>query len=88
MERCVGGELMLTVRGTYDGKRIRVLPSEPIPPVSEEVPVAIIFLEDFAATIHKRRYQTTIARRMRAARAVMEPLAMSVKDLVEEGRER
>jgi len=39
---------MLAVRGTYDGKTIRVLPTEKLPKVTREVPVAIIFLEDLA----------------------------------------
>jgi hypothetical protein len=79
---------MLTVRGIYDGKTFRVLPSERVPVVRRKVPVAIIFLEDVAAEERKRKRQVEVARRMRAARAAMEPLGMSVKDLVEAGRER
>lgn len=74
---------MLTLRGVYDGKTIRILPSEPVPPVHREVPVAIIFLEDILP-----QEQTEIAKRMRNARDRMAPLGMSVKDLVEQGRER
>jgi len=74
---------MLTLRGIYDGKTIRILPSEPVPPVHREVPVAIIFLEDILP-----QEQTEIAKRMRNARDRMAPLGMSVKDLVEQGRER
>lgn len=39
---------LLTVRGVYDGHVIKVLPTESLPPVSREVPVAILFLEDAA----------------------------------------
>jgi DNA-binding winged helix-turn-helix (wHTH) protein len=37
---------LLTVRGVYDGKVVKVLPTESLPPVSREVSVAILFLED------------------------------------------
>ena len=79
---------MLTIRGIYDGKTFKVLPTEPLPNVQGEVPVAIIFLEDVSVETQKRLYQIEIARRMRAAREAMPPLEMSVKDLVEEERER
>jgi hypothetical protein len=46
------------------------------------------FLEDVAAEDRKTQRQIEIAIRMRAARAAMAPLGMSVKDLVEAGRER
>ena len=79
---------MLTIRGVYDGKNFRALPTEPVPTVHREVPVAIVFLEDVAVETQGRRHQVEAARRMRAAREAMAPLGMSVKDLVEEGRER
>lgn len=78
---------MYAIRGVYDGKQIKVLPSEPLPQVNREVTVAIVFLEDPGITPPVRS-QYEIARRMRAAREKMPPLSMSVKDLVEEGRER
>jgi len=37
---------LLTIRGVYDGKTFRALPAESVPPVSREVPVAILFLEE------------------------------------------
>jgi hypothetical protein len=37
---------LLTVRGVYDGKVIKVLPTELLPLVARKVPVAILFLED------------------------------------------
>jgi hypothetical protein len=80
--------MMLTIRGVYDGTTVRPLPSEPLPIVEGEVPVAIVFLEDWLTEEEKRQSQKEIARRMRAARDAMEPLGMSVKDLIEEGRER
>jgi hypothetical protein len=79
---------MLTVRGTFDGKIFKALPGEPVPSVRREVPVAIIFLENVAVEARRRLRQVEIARRMRAARVAMEPLGVSVKDLVEAGRER
>jgi len=78
---------MLTIRGVYNGKTFRVLPSEPVPIVDREVPVAITFLEGIVES-KKRLEQTAIAKRMRAARGKMLPLGLRVKDLVEEGRER
>ncbi len=78
---------MLAVRGTYDGKTIRVLPTEKLPKVTREVPVAIIFLEDLA-DVQRRQLQTEAAQWMRALRAKMPPLGMSLRDMIEEGRER
>ncbi len=78
---------MLTLRGTYDGKTFRVSPSEKLPKVTREVPVAIIFLEDVALE-RRRQLQVEAAQWMRALRAKMPPLDMSIKDMIEEGRER
>ena len=79
---------MLTIRGVYDGKSFRALPSESVPVVDREVPVAIVFLEDVSEEAQRLSQQVEIAKRMRAARDAMAPLGVSVKDLVEEGRER
>jgi hypothetical protein len=79
---------MLTVRGVYDGRAFRPLPFERIPRVRREVPVAIVFLEDVAAEDGRAQRQIEVAERMRAARSTMALLPMSVKDLVEAGRER
>jgi hypothetical protein len=79
---------MLTIRGTYDGKTFKPLPTESLPRTDREVPVAIIFLEDISLEDQMRQYQIEVARRMRAARDTMLPLGISVKDLVEQGRER
>lgn len=76
---------MLTIRATYDGQTFRPLPFEPLPEVEKEIPVAIVFLEDVPTL---RQDPQEVARRMRAARERMQPLGVSVKDLVEEGRER
>jgi len=78
---------MLAVRGIYAGKTIRVLPTEKLPKVTREVPVAIIFLEDLADA-QRRQLQIEAARRMRARRAAMAPLDMSLKDMIEDGRYR
>ncbi len=78
---------MLTVRGTYDGKTFRVSPSEKLPKVTREVPVAIIFLEELPDD-QRRQIQMEAARRMRAIRESMPVLDVSIKDLIEEGRDR
>ena len=79
---------MFAIRGVYDGKHVKVLPSEPLPPVNHEVSVAIVFWEEMNTKQEARSHLREIARRMRAAREAMPPLEMSVKDLVEAGRER
>jgi hypothetical protein len=79
---------MLTIRGVYDGKSFKALPTESVPAVDHEVPVAIIFLEEVSTEILKRRDQIEVAERMRAAREAMSPLGVPVSDLVEKGRER
>jgi len=79
---------MLAIRGVYDGKTFSALPSEPLPRVHREVPVAIVFLEEVSPEADRRQRQVEVARRMRAARDAMPPLGMSVKELIEAGRER
>jgi len=79
---------MIAIRGVYDGKAFSALPSEPLPQVQREIPVAIVFLEEVSLEADQRQHQEEVARRMRAARDSMPPLGMSVKELVEAGRER
>ncbi len=79
---------MMTIRGVYDGKAIKPLPTESLPAVDHEVPVAITFLEEIPADGDKRKRQAETAKRMRASREAMPALEESVKDLVEKGRER
>jgi hypothetical protein len=81
-------ETMIAIRGVDDGKTFSALPSEPLPQVQRAIPVAIVFLEEVSPQTDQRQHQVGIARRMRAARDVMPPLGMSVKELVEAGRER
>jgi hypothetical protein len=52
------------------------------------VPIAIIFLEEVSLNAQRRQHLVEVAKRMRAARDAMSPLGISVKDLVEAGRER
>ncbi len=80
--------MMLAIRGVYDGTTVRLLPSEPLPVFEGEAPVVIVFLVDWLTGEERRRRQREAARRMRAARDAMEPLGISLKDLIEEGRER
>jgi hypothetical protein len=79
---------MLAIRGIYDGKTFKVFPTEHVPVVQREVPVAIIFLEDVSGELKGRQRLGDVAKRMRIARDAMTPLGISVKDLVEAGRER
>ena len=79
---------MLAIRGVYDGKTFSALPNEPVPQVQRAVPVAIVFLEEVASETDRRQHQVAVARRMRAARNTMAPLGVSVKELIEAGRER
>lgn len=78
---------MMTIRGVYDGKNIKPLPTESLPAVDHEVPVAITFLEKISVDRHTRPDQVEIARRMRASRQAMAVLGESVKDLVEAATE-
>lgn len=83
---------MIAIQATYDGKNFNPLPSDQLPEVNKEVPVAIIFLEEEGirnakpGQDEKRRRQLESALRMRARRDAMEPLGMTVAELLEEGR--
>jgi hypothetical protein len=79
---------MIAIRGVYNGKTFSALPAEPLPHVQRDMPVAIIFLEEVSLEEDKRQHQVEVARRMRTARDAMPPLGMSVKELIEAGRER
>jgi hypothetical protein len=79
---------MIAIRGVYNGKTFSALPGEPLPQVQRDMPVAIIFLEEVPLEEDKRQHQVEVARRMRTARDAMPPLGMSVKELIEAGRER
>ena len=79
---------MIAIRGVYDGKTFSALPSEPLPQVQREIPVAIVFLEEVSLEADQRQHQEEVARRMRAARNAMPPLGVSVKELIEAGREQ
>jgi hypothetical protein len=79
---------MIAIRGIYNGKTFSALPGEPVPHVQRDMPVAIIFLDEVSLEADKCLHQVEVARRMRAARDAMPPLGMSVKELIEAGRER
>lgn len=79
---------MITIQATYDGKNFKPLPSEQVPEVNREIPVAIIFLEEVPAAKPPQKSQRAIAEEMWAARAKMQPLGMSITEMIEEGRER
>ena len=42
---------MLTIRGVFDGKSVKILPGEPVPAANGDVPVIITFLETTAAPV-------------------------------------
>ncbi len=83
---------MIAIQATYDGKNFKPLLSEQLPEVTGEVPVAIVFLEEGGVGSakpgqdEKRRRQLESALRMRARRDAMEPLGITVAELLEEGR--
>jgi hypothetical protein len=81
-------ETILAIRGVDNAKTFSALPSDLLPQVQWDVPVAIIFLEEVSLEEEKRQHQVEVARRMRAAGDAMPPLGMSVKELIEAGRER
>lgn len=83
---------MIAIQATYDGKNFKPLPSERLPEVNREIPVAIVFLEEGSTQNEKpeqdekRRHLLESALRMRAQRDAMEPLGMTVAELLEESR--
>jgi hypothetical protein len=78
--------MLTAIRGTYDGKTFRPLASERLPRIVREVPVAIIFLEPIGE--ESQQLQMEAAQWMKAIRAQMLPLDISIKEMIEEGRER
>ncbi len=78
---------MYTIKATYDGHLFKPLATEVLPSVEGEIPVAIVFLDDTSWKTLKQD-QLDAAARMRAVRDKMEPLDVSIKELVEEGRDR
>ncbi len=83
---------MIAVQATYDGKEFKPLPSERLPEVNGEVPVAIVFLDEVAiqngkyGQDEKRKRLLESALRLRAQRDAREPLGMTVAELLEESR--
>ena len=73
------------VNRAWNLKTFGVLPTEKLPHVAREVPVAIIFLEDLNE-VQRRQLMVEAARRMQARRAAMKPLDMSLRDMIEDGR--
>jgi DNA-binding winged helix-turn-helix (wHTH) protein len=49
---------LLTIRGVYDGKEFRALPTEALPDVSRETVVLIVFLENESAVKGNGRQET------------------------------
>ena len=78
---------MLTMQGVYDGKTFSALPSEPLPQGQGKVPVAIAFLEEVSLADDGGQRQVDVAKRMHAVRDAMPPLGVSVREIIETGRE-
>jgi hypothetical protein len=53
---------MLSIQGVSDGKTFKILPTELVPAVHGEVPVAIIFLEDVSARREALQHLAEVAR--------------------------
>lgn len=78
---------MLTIKATYDGSSFKPLPTEVLPEVEHEIPVAIVFLEEATWPVDEAT-QREAARTLRTIRERTLPLDMDIKDMVEEGRDR
>lgn len=78
---------MLTIKAIYDGHTFKPLATEMLPEVEREIPVAIVFLDD-AAWAANEIAQREAALKLRAIRDRMPVLDVSIKDMVEEGRDR
>ena len=79
---------MIAVQGVFDGKQFHALERDRLPPVTSPVPVAILFLDSPPSPNSQKARQQAAVARMRERRATTQPLGMSVKDLVEAGRDR
>lgn len=83
-----GLKVMIAIQATYDGKNFKPLPSEKLPEVNEEVAVTILFPESAVSAKKAEKSQQEIIREMWAARAQIQPLGISIPEMIEEGRER
>lgn len=79
---------MIAVQATYDGKEFKPLLEEPFPEVEKEVSVTIVFGDEVVSEQQAERSQREIFEEMWAARSKMQPLGMSIREMIEEGRER
>jgi hypothetical protein len=79
---------MQTIRGVYDGRAVRLLPTETLPAVEGEVEVEIRLPEAAAATGEIRERRVEAARRLLTARAATPALGVPVWELVDDGRDR
>jgi hypothetical protein len=79
---------MQVIRGVYDGKTIRPLPTETLPEVEGEIPVEIVFLTDGLPEEELLRQRLDAAMRLISARDAMPPLDIPLQELIEDGRYR
>jgi hypothetical protein len=76
---------MWTIRGIYDGKTIRPLPGEPLPDVDGEVMVEVFLCIQQQPSFV--RWKSALAE-LRQKRGQNPRLDESIKDLIEDQRER
>ena len=83
---------MLALRGVFDGKNVRLLPTQALPEVNREVPVAVVFLEEELGDLDGMTRTPVFmspseaAKELDILRGVTGPIGVTVKELVEEGR--
>ena len=78
--------MLTAIRGIYDGKTFRAMATEKLPHITHEVPIVIIFLEPLGE--ESLQQQIEAAQWLKELRAHLPPLDMSLKEMIEEGRER
>ena len=80
---------MKAVRALYNGTKLRPLPSELLPPVAAETQVIVIFDDVSPDTTEMLRLQRQQAlNRLRDARGTMASPEPSIREMIEDGRNR
>jgi len=76
------------IRGVYDGKTIRPLPTETLPEVEGEVPVEIVLLDPAPDERQARQRRLDAAERIIDASKTRSLQGLTVRDLIDDGRYR
>ncbi len=79
---------MQAVRALYDGTRLRPLPMERLPVVETEIPVIVIFDEVANEEQPMLSQRREALERLRTARTLTLPLDNSLREMIEDGRDR